>query len=166
MDLMWAPWRQAHVTGAAGGPGCFFCRAADGGEDPGRHLLLARRPAAFAMLNRYPYASGHLMVSPVRHIASLEVLSEEEALDCWRLLAAAQRAVAAALAPHGFNIGVNQGKAGGAGVADHLHIHLVPRWEGDHNFMTVAANTRVAPMALEDVLARIRSAWKEPADGA
>jgi ATP adenylyltransferase len=152
--VLWAPWRARYVAGEAPA-GCIFCGALAAGDDPGR-LILARAGTAFLILNAYPYASGHLMVVPVRHVASLEDLSEPEQLD---LLAATRRALAAlrvAYRPDGFNLGANLGRAAGAGVDGHLHVHVVPRWAGDTNFMPVVGGARVLPEALDDTYRRLR----------
>ena len=158
MERIWAPWRMDYV-GVPPQPGCFICRAAAGGAEASRHLVVARRASALVMLNRYPYNAGHLMVAPFRHVDGVEALESDEILDCWRLASDAKRALGLVGAPDGYNLGINQGKAGGAGLADHLHLHVVPRWEGDHNFMTVLADLRVVPQALEATRLRLREAF-------
>jgi ATP adenylyltransferase len=155
---LWAPWRLRYVQGERGDRGCIFCLAAEPGDDDERHVV-ARGPGCFAMLNAFPYNSGHLMVSPDRHVASLADLADEESLALMRLLQRAIRAVRAAYRPDGLNIGVNEGKVAGAGFADHVHVHVVPRWEADSNFMAVTADTRVLPQSLDDSFAALRRAF-------
>ena len=151
MKRLWAPWRLTYVSGTMPRkPGCFFCDAwADLGNEP-VHLVLARGVRSLAMLNRYPYTNGHLLIAPARHFGNMEEADADEMAEIWRLAVAAKAALTRAFAPDGFNIGINQGKTAGAGVADHLHLHIVPRWNGDCNFMPVLADVRVIPQALED----------------
>ncbi|MDR2390834.1 MAG: HIT domain-containing protein, partial [Planctomycetota bacterium] len=153
-DRLWAPWRMSYVgQGGKSDGGCFFCAA---WREEGRereHLLLARSAGCLVMLNRYPYASAHLMVAPSRHFGNMEEATPEEGRELWRLAVHAKTALSRTFAPQGFNIGVNQGRAAGAGVLDHLHIHIVPRWDGDTNFMPVFADVRVIPQALEETWA-------------
>ncbi|HKH17902.1 MAG TPA: HIT domain-containing protein [Solirubrobacteraceae bacterium] len=155
---LWAPWRMQYVQGERGDSGCIFCLAAEPGDDEARYVL-DRGRGCFAMLNAFPYNSGHLMVSPVRHVASLADLDDDESLELMRLLQRALGAIRAAYRPDGFNIGVNEGKIAGAGFADHVHVHVVPRWEADSNFMAVTADTRVLPQSLEDSFAALRGAF-------
>jgi ATP adenylyltransferase len=144
MDRLYSPWRHAYVTsGAQPVAGCIFCDALAGGDNA--PLVVAREPFAYIVLNLYPYNSGHLMVVPNRHVASLAELWREELLDVMLLTQRAERALTEVYQPHGLNVGVNLGKAAGAGVADHLHMHLVPRWTGDTNFMSVVGDVRVLP---------------------
>ena len=161
MERLWAPWRLAYVgktekDGAPADAGCFFCRAWSDTGNEEAHLLLARGKTAFALLNRYPYTNGHLMVAPVRHEGGMERTTDGEGAEIWRLAADAKRILAETMRPDGFNLGINQGKAGGAGVLDHLHLHVVPRWDGDTNFMPVLADVRVVPEALHAAWARMR----------
>jgi ATP adenylyltransferase len=144
---LWAPWRIEYIVSDKG-DGCIFCAAARGEEDHARWTV-DRGDRCLTILNTFPYASGHLMVAPLRHVGELEELDDEEAGE---LLELARRGVAAlrsAMSPHGFNLGLNLGEIAGAGIADHLHLHVVPRWQGDNNFMPVLADTRVMPQALE-----------------
>ncbi len=135
--------------------GCFFCEAWQAKGQEKSHLLLARSKRCFVMMNRYPYSNGHLMIAPVRHIGVMDDADAEEGLDLWQTAVMAKKALAAAFKPDGFNIGVNQGRVAGAGVLDHLHIHIVPRWNGDVNFMPVFADVRVVPQALEETFDRL-----------
>jgi ATP adenylyltransferase len=145
---LWAPWRIDYILGPKDGE-CIFCKAASNPADDAANGVIERGERCLTMLNAYPYASGHLMVSPLRHVGELEALDEEESLELMRL---AQRAVAAlrsAMTPDGFNVGLNLGTVAGAGFADHLHLHVVPRWQGDTSFMPVLAGTHVVPQALD-----------------
>ena len=155
---LWAPWRMQYVQGERGDAGCIFCLAAEPGDDEAR-CVLDRGTRCFAMLNAFPYNSGHLMVSPVSHVASLADLDDDESLELMQLVQRALGAIRTAYRPDGFNIGVNEGKIAGAGFADHVHVHVVPRWQADSNFMAVTADTRVLPQSLEDSFAALRSAF-------
>lgn len=141
---LWAPWRYLYISGGDQQEGCLFERLASA-EDDRESLVLLRGRAAFAMLNAYPYTSGHLMVAPYRHVGSLEELSDAELLEINQLVAQCTGWLRAAYSPDGFNIGVNVGSAAGAGVPDHVHWHVVPRWTGDTNFMTSVGEVRVLP---------------------
>jgi ATP adenylyltransferase len=145
-------------AGSVKGPGdCLFCRVAASRADR-RDLVLARRPHALLMLNRYPYAGGHLMVAVRRHAGAFRDLSPEEGADLLALTALAERALAAAMTPDGLNAGANLGRVAGAGFPGHLHLHLVPRWSGDTNFMPTIARTRVLPESLPATWAKLRRA--------
>jgi ATP adenylyltransferase len=144
---LWAPWRTEYVSSAKD-EDCVFCAAPAGGDDIATRIV-DRGLGCFTILNAYPYTSGHVMVVPYRHVAALEDVDDTEQLE---LLVMARRAVAAlrqVMRPHGFNVGMNLGEAAGAGFADHLHLHVVPRWRGDTNFMPVVAGTRVVSQAIE-----------------
>jgi ATP adenylyltransferase len=143
MKRMWAPWRMDYIANSKQ-EGCVFCICAADGDDRER-LILHRTAHSFVILNRYPYTNGHLMVAPFRHTADLDDLTGDEMLDLFSLLRLCRNALQQAAAPQGFNIGINLGKAAGAGVDEHLHIHIVPRWNGDTNFMTVIGDIRVMP---------------------
>jgi ATP adenylyltransferase len=154
MDRLWSPWRLAYVTSSGDQPGCIFCAAITAGDaDP---LVLFRGTTCFVILNLYPYNNGHLMVVPNRHIASLAAATAEELGELGRLSQTAEIALTEAYQPHGMNLGVNLGKAAGAGVLDHLHLHLVPRWNGDTNFMTSVGEVRVLPEQLDQTAGRLR----------
>ncbi len=151
MQRLWAPWRLQYVTDQQPRKeGCFFCNAfAETGSEK-ENLLLYRGDKAFVMLNRFPYNGGHLMVAPARHYGNFEEAAADEITEIWRLTALAKAVLIKAMRAEGVNIGVNQGKCAGAGVKDHLHVHIVPRWEGDVNFMPVMADIKVMPQALEE----------------
>ncbi len=158
MDRLWAPWRLEYVSKAEkSADGCFLCKAAQAADDR-ENLVLWRGEGTFCLLNRWPYNNGHLLVAPVAHEADLEELSEKELLDQIRMLQRCKRNLTAALEPAGFNVGLNLGTAAGAGVADHLHWHIVPRWEGDTNYMPVLADTKVIPQALDQLWEALREA--------
>src|SRR5262249_42363078 len=146
MQVLWAPWRMAYLGGPAQ-PGCIFCNALHT-TDRRRDLVLAQHPAV-VMLNKFPYANGHLMLAPPRHTGSLTELPRDEYHTLTAVLQRVSGIVAEAFHPHGMNIGINLGSAAGAGFADHLHWHLVPRWSGDTNFMPVLADARVISEHLE-----------------
>jgi ATP adenylyltransferase len=164
MERLWAPWRHAYVTGSSGGDnGCIFCDISDPGRD---ELVLVRGRVSFVILNRYPYNNGHLMVVPNRHVASLASTTEDEQAELMRLTRYAEIAVNEAYKPQGINIGINLGRPAGAGVLDHLHIHLVPRWNGDTNFMTVVGNVRVLPEDLGATAKKLRPIFERLASEA
>lgn len=145
---LWAPWRIEYITGPKDGE-CIFCAAASARNTDPAHQPIDRTEHCLTILNAYPYAPGHVMVAPVRHVSTLEELDEDEMLDTMRLARRAILAIRRAMTPDAFNMGWNQGKVAGAGIADHLHLHVVPRWQGDTNFMPVLADTDVIPQALE-----------------
>ncbi|HYB28373.1 MAG TPA: HIT domain-containing protein [Solirubrobacteraceae bacterium] len=145
---LWAPWRIEYVTGPKDGE-CIFCAAASSTNTDPAHQPIDRTEHCLTILNAYPYAPGHVMVAPVRHVDALEELTEDEMLDTMRLARRAILAIRKGMTPDGFNVGWNEGKVAGAGITDHLHLHVVPRWNGDTNFMPVLADTDVIPQALE-----------------
>lgn len=146
LSALWAPWRVEYFkTGATPD---FLLEAANA-TDAAAHLVVSRRKTAFLIMNRFPYAVGHLMAVPYRKVADLAALTETEKLELWELAEHAQTLLRETVRAQGFNVGLNLGKCAGAGVVEHLHLHIVPRWEGDHNFMPVLADTRVLPEALD-----------------
>ncbi|GAC1517912.1 MAG: HIT domain-containing protein [Acidimicrobiales bacterium] len=184
MGRLWAGWRGAYVAatvdadraGTSGdhepaeavgppalGPGqqadCVLCRVTAPANDDATANVIWRGPTCTAILNAYPYTSGHLMVLPTRHVGELAELTPTESAELWSGVQAAVAALHAAYQPGGVNIGANLGRAAGAGVPGHLHIHALPRWDGDTNFMTTVAETRVMPEALPDTWAKLRAAW-------
>jgi ATP adenylyltransferase len=161
-ERLWTPHRLAYIKGenkpdGDGEGGCPFCRIPTLSDDDG--LLVRRGALAYAVLNLYPYNPGHLMLVPYRHVADLTELSAEEAAEIWAMTADAMRAVRETSGAHGFNIGLNQGTVAGAGIAQHLHQHLVPRWGGDTNFMPVVGRTKVLPQLLRETRALLADAW-------
>jgi ATP adenylyltransferase len=159
MERLWAPWRLQYVKSAAtdGDAGCVFC--AKLGADDREALVLHRGTRCFAMLNLYPYTNGHLMIAPTRHLAAPGDLDAEERAELWELLDHSLGVLDRTLRPHGSNVGLNLGRAAGAGVEGHLHLHVVPRWNGDVNFMPVLADVRVMAQHLDDTWQLLRDAW-------
>jgi ATP adenylyltransferase len=156
---LWAPWRIEYITGPKDEQ-CIFCAAAGAGEDADpAHRPLDRGERCFTLLNAYPYAPGHLMVAPLRHVGELEELHEQELRELMTLARRAVMAQRRAMEPDGFNLGLNVGEVAGAGIADHLHLHVVPRWNGDTNFMPLLADTHVIPQALEAAHEVLRAAF-------
>jgi ATP adenylyltransferase len=158
MHRLWAPWRLEYVGKGDRTGGCIFCRALE--QDDEEALIVHRGPTAFVLLNRFPYASGHLMVAPNRHLAAPGDLSPDERAEVWELFDRSLGALDRAFSPHGHNAGLNLRRAAGAGVEGHLHLHVVPRWSGDTNFMPVLADVRVMPQHLSETLASLRNAWE------
>ena len=158
MERLWAGWRSAYVSGIAGGEdGCLFCTLLSGEDE--ESLILERTPLSFTVLNAFPYTSGHLMVAPVRHESELNGLSPEEGAALFVGLQRATQALRGVSHPDGFNVGANLGREAGAGVPGHLHLHAVPRWGGDTNFMTSVAEVRVIPEDLRATWEKLRAAW-------
>jgi ATP adenylyltransferase len=155
LQQIFAPWRFAYVSNADSAGSCVLCEAARGGVET---LTLAADGQAFALLNRYPYTSGHAMVAPRAHLSDFSGLDAATLADIMRLTQRVVRALEATYHPHGFNVGFNLGEAAGAGIADHLHLHVVPRWRGDTSFMTVNADVRVVPEDLGETCAKLRHA--------
>ena len=156
---LWAPWRLEYVAQADELPGCVLCAEASGEIDENASLVVHRGETAIAILNKYPYSSGHLMAAPLRHVGSLAEVSDEEALEVHRLSVAGIQALGAVYGPDGFNLGWNLGRVAGAGITDHVHLHVVPRWSGDTNFMPVLADVKVLPEHLLETRDRLRAAW-------
>ena len=157
MKRLWAPWRLEYVQGADEIEGCVFCRAAEGDDE--KQLVVHRGERAFVLLNKFPYTSGHLMVAPYRHGAGFADLDEAEALEVHRLATEGITALEAVFHPQGFNLGWNVGRIAGAGIVDHAHLHVVPRWGGDTNFMPVLADLRIIPEHLVETRRKLASAW-------
>lgn len=154
MDRIWAPWRMEYLM-SDGSPGCIFCEKPAENDDR-KNLILLRTPVSFVMLNAYPYNNGHLMVAPFRHVAALSDLTSEERCDLMDTMARAEAILERALGPQGMNIGINLGHCAGAGIPGHVHVHMVPRWEGDTNFMPVVGETRVIPELLPGTYDRLK----------
>ncbi|HET9250402.1 MAG TPA: HIT domain-containing protein [Actinomycetota bacterium] len=158
MDRIWSPWRMAYIQAAKeqadDDGGCIFCDLPAEGDDA-RAKILARSELAFAILNSFPYNPGHLMVTPFRHVGDFGDLRADELAEVDALVARSIRALEAEMAPHGFNLGMNLGRVAGAGIPGHVHWHVVPRWNGDTNFMPVVGQTRVLPELLEESFARL-----------
>ena len=164
-DQLWAPWRLKYIEAAEQTQGCIFCEfPAQGAEHDARNLILHRSAHAFIILNAFPYSNGHLMVTPFRHTARMEEYTDAEMLDIMHLTRLSVRLLTEAFHPHGFNLGVNMGRVAGAGIPDHLHWHIVPRWNGDVNFMPVLADVRVIPESLEVVYERLKAALQKDSE--
>jgi ATP adenylyltransferase len=153
---LWAPWRLEYVEHADEQPGCVFCLAAE--RDPDG-LVVRLGDSALAVLNKFPYSSGHLMVAPRRHVGEFAELTDAEVVEVHRLIGQAMGALAATYAPQGYNVGWNLGRIAGAGITDHIHAHVVPRWAGDTNFMPVLADVKVLPEHLLETQRRLADAW-------
>jgi ATP adenylyltransferase len=154
VERLWSSWRLAYVTGGGESKGCIFCDAL--ADDGAATLVLFRGATCFVILNLYPYNNGHLMVVPNRHVATLAEATSEELGELMRLTQAAETALTEAYRAHGINVGMNLGRQAGAGVEDHMHIHVVPRWAGDTNFMSVVGGVRVLPEELGQTADRLR----------
>jgi ATP adenylyltransferase len=183
LDRLWAGWRSAYVTGATNDPQalglssatpdaagdkgghCVFCRIAASGPPSTDNGVLWVGRTVLVVLNAYPYSSGHLLAVPLRHVGSLGELTDDEADELWSAARVAVEALEAAYRPEGINLGANLGEAAGAGIPRHLHLHAVPRWRGDTNFMTAVADTRVLPETLAISWERLTEAWPETAGG-
>ena len=159
MDRLWTPWRYQYIAKSSPADSCIFCaKAADVGDDLG-NLIVHRGERNFVLLNLYPYSSGHLMIAPYEHVDSLAGAAAETAAEMMALARRAERVLRAVYRCPGMNLGMNLGECAGAGVAGHVHLHVVPRWPGDANFMTTTAETRVLPEELSTTLARVRAEW-------
>lgn len=156
MERLWTPWRLEYIL-ASKEDGCVFCDKVSIGHDEVEHVLV-RGQTVYLALNRYPYNNGHLLVVPYAHVPSLEDLSPEALLEMMLLVNTGLAALRQAMDPHGFNVGANLGRPAGAGITAHVHIHIVPRWSGDANFMTTVAETRTIPETLDQTYARLRAA--------
>ena len=164
MDHLWSPWRLEYVTGSKPEAGCVFC-SVPRPPDPDSLIVYERR-TCYVILNLYPYNNGHVMVVPYRHTPSLASLTSQERHEMADLQALCETALVEAYQPHGINVGVNLGKPAGAGVLEHVHVHLVPRWNGDTNFMTVVGTTRVLPEDLPRSAARLKPIFARLASNA
>jgi ATP adenylyltransferase len=157
---LWAPWRLEYIKQADEQVECVFCEEAAGKLAASESLLVHEGETAVAILNKYPYSSGHLMIAPRRHVGALAALTDEEALEIHRLSVAVVDVLGRIYGPGGFNLGWNLGQLAGAGIADHIHLHVVPRWSGDTNFMPVLADVKVLPEHLLETRDRLRAAWE------
>ena len=169
LDRLWNGWRSSYVRGESdptteSSSGSVFTRILESGLDDAETHIVHRGRQVFAILNAFPYASGHLMVLPYREVADLEELGADEAAELWETVTDAVRAVKRSHKPHALNVGINLGASAGGSISQHLHVHVVPRWEGDANFMTSVANTRTLPEPLSETAARIRAAWPTRGD--
>ncbi len=156
---MTTPWRRKYIEGHVKEDGCVFCNALAKTEDNSKNLIVHRGRRAFVIVNLFPYTNGHLMVAPMDHKASLELLDAETRAEMMELSSQAIAILKNIYHPQAFNVGANIGKAAGAGVPDHVHMHIVPRWAGDSNFMSVLGETRVLPETIEETYERVRKGW-------
>jgi ATP adenylyltransferase len=159
MSHIWSPWRKEYIENQERPAGCIFCNEVKKVDGP-ENLVVYRGERVYVILNRYPYTSGHLMVVPFAHLASLELMDTPTRSELIDLISHSTVVLNAVYGPAGFNIGANVGASAGAGIADHFHMHLVPRWSGDTNFMSTVSGTRVISAALEDIYQRVCAAWK------
>jgi ATP adenylyltransferase len=159
--ILWAPWRIPYIRGIDKSDECFLCHDYARPEEDEANLVLWRTDRSIVVLNRFPYNNGHLLVAPARHIAELGEASEEEVLEMMKLVRESQGALSQTIHPVGFNVGLNFGRCAGAGVPGHMHIHVVPRWEGDTNFMCVCSDTRVISQSLAELLAELKKTSSE-----
>jgi len=160
MDYLWSPWRMNYINNKGEEPQCVFCHAIEQNQDD-EYLILYRGKNAFIILNRFPYTSGHLMVLPYDHQPSYEDLDPETRAEMMELINTATKVLRKVYNPHAFNLGANIGEDAGAGIAPHFHFHIVPRWRGDSNFMSVTSGTRVIPEDLAVSYKRLKEAWGE-----
>ena len=163
MDYLWTPWRYNYITQAEPPSGCVFCAAA-GGNDDRDNLIVHRAQHNFVILNRFPYTNGHVMVVPYAHLGSLEKTPDETLVEMMRLARITEGRLRETYHPDGVNVGMNLGRSAGAGIADHIHMHILPRWTGDTNFMTVTGETRVLPEDLPMTWEKLSRAFREKTD--
>ncbi|HKB33712.1 MAG TPA: HIT domain-containing protein [Candidatus Dormibacteraeota bacterium] len=160
MKRLWAPWRMEYVGGQQK-PGCLFCRVIEHPDDPDAELVVWRPDGALVMLNKFPYNPGHALVVPVAHVPGLENLDDQQTNQLMRALRRTIDVLRSTLSPEGFNVGANVGRAAGAGIPDHVHFHVVPRWNGDTNFMPVIDDVKVVNEALAQTAAKLREAFSK-----
>jgi len=153
---LWAPWRIGYIKGLAEKHDCFICHNVQNPAEDCENFVLWRTKTAIVMFNRFPYNNGHLLIAPIKHVPDFEGLNDEELLDANKLIVACQKALKLAVNPHGFNVGMNFGRCAGAGVPGHLHIHIVPRWDGDTNFMEVCGGTDVISQGMRELYSQLK----------
>jgi ATP adenylyltransferase len=155
-DILWAPWRMPYIQGIEKTNKCFLCHNLAHPEDDDQNLVLWRTSKSIVVLNHFPYNNGHLLIAPAKHIAELSETSEDQMLELVKLVRESQQALSLAIHPHGFNVGLNFGRCAGAGLPGHLHVHVVPRWDGDTNFMSVCSDTKVVSQSLHELLSELK----------
>ena len=160
MEHLWAPWRMEYIGGEQR-PGCLFCRVLENPDDKDSELVVWRQEGAIVLLNRFPYNPGHAMVAPAAHVGDLEALDDAQTTDLMRAVKRTIAVLKGVMSPEGFNIGANAGRVAGAGIPDHIHLHVVPRWNGDTNFMPVLADVKVVNEHLLQTAAKLREAFSK-----
>jgi len=158
---LWAPWRIGYVQGLSKSSNCFICEVGSKPQDDSENLVLWRSSHCLVIFNRFPYNNGHLLIAPARHFPDLDQATDEELLEMTKLIRESQKVLSLAIKPHGFNVGMNFGQCAGAGLPGHLHIHLVPRWSGDTNFMNVCSDTDVISQSLNELFERLKQISKK-----
>lgn len=158
---LWAPWRIEYIHRLSKQGGCFICRDLQNPQDDDKNLVLWRTAKSIVVLNHFPYNNGHLLIAPIRHIPDLQQAGDDELLELTKLIRESQKALSLAIEPHGFNIGMNFGRCSGAGLPEHFHVHVVPRWEGDTNFMNVCTDTDVISQSLAELLEQLKKISQE-----
>jgi ATP adenylyltransferase len=158
MERLWAPWRMEYV-GVEQRPGCLFCRVIENPDDPDAQLVVWRPEGAIVLLNKFPYNPGHAMVAPILHVSTLEDLNDDQSLALMRAVRRTLTVLRGTMNPHGFNVGANIGNAAGAGIPDHVHLHVVPRWNGDTNFMAVIDDVKIINEALAQTAEKLKRAF-------
>jgi ATP adenylyltransferase len=161
MKVLWAPWRMGYILSNDKDNGCIFCPGKDRGKDEER-LILSVGPRTMVLMNRYPYNNGHLLVAPVKHVSGLEQLNNKETLDLLLMVRKTVEILKVVMNPEGFNVGLNLGGVAGAGMEEHMHFHVVPRWKGDTNFMTILGDVRVIPQHIKETYKKLRPHYNEP----
>lgn len=160
-EILWAPWRMKYIQGIEKSDSCFICDDLTNTSDDDDNLVLWRTENSIVILNRFPYNNGHLLIAPSRHIDDLDKASDIELLELTKLIRESQKALSLVIEPHGFNVGLNLGRCAGAGLPGHLHFHIVPRWNGDTNFMNVCSDTDIISQSLSELLTKLRHVTKE-----
>ena len=160
MKVLWAPWRMGYILSNDKDNGCIFCPGKDRSKDEERLILSVDR-RTMVLMNRYPYNNGHLLVAPVKHVSGLEQLNDKETLDLLLMVRKTVEILKEVMNPEGFNVGLNLGRVAGAGMEEHIHFHIVPRWKGDTNFMTVVGDVRVIPEHIKETYKKLRPHYNE-----
>ena len=161
--ILWAPWRIEYITDTTQNEGCVFCERI-AGETDRKNLIVYRGETAFVIMNKYPYNNGHLLIVPYQHTSDMGALKDSERLELFQLLERSQAVLSKTMHPQGFNIGMNVGRLAGAGIVEHLHFHVVPRWGGDTNFMPIVGHTKVISEALEKTCERLAEAFERQSE--
>jgi len=158
---LWAPWRIQYIQGLSESSECFICHNLENPQDDEKNLVLWRSNHCIVILNRFPYNNGHLLIAPKRHIGELDLADDEELLELTKLVRESEKVLSLAIKPHGFNVGMNFGRCAGAGLPEHMHIHVVPRWDGDTNFINVCSDTDVISQSLTELFEQLKRKSEE-----